>query len=51
VREYNFDEVAASIDQLILSAQEGKIFPTVQLMKEIVPEYTIKNSIYEKLDK
>jgi FlaA1/EpsC-like NDP-sugar epimerase len=51
VREYNFDEVAASIDQLILSAQEGKIFPTVQLMKEIVPEYKSKNSIYEKLDK
>ncbi len=51
VREYDFDEVAASIDQLILSAQEGKIFPTVQLMKEIVPEYKSKNSIYEKLDK
>lgn len=50
VREYDFDEVAASIDQLILSAQEGKIFPTVQLMKEIVPEYKSKNSIYEKLD-
>lgn len=51
VREYDFDEVAASIEQLIQSAQEGKIFPTVQLMKEIVPEYKSKNSIYEKLDK
>lgn len=51
VREYDFDEVAAAIEQLILSAQEGKIFPTVQLMKEIVPEYKSKNSIYEKLDK
>jgi FlaA1/EpsC-like NDP-sugar epimerase len=51
VREYDFDEVAAAIEQLINSAQEGKIFPTVQLMKEIVPEYKSKNSIYEKLDK
>ena len=51
VREYDFDEIAASIEQLIQSAQEGKIFPTVQLMKEIVPEYKSKNSIYEKLDK
>ena len=51
VREYNFDEVNVAIEQLIHSAQEGKIFPTVQLMKEIVPEYKSKNSIYEKLDK
>ena len=51
VREYDFDEVSASIEQLIRSAQEGKVFPTVQLMKEIVPEYKSKNSIYEQLDK
>ena len=51
VREYDFDEVNAAIEQLIHSAQKGKIFPTVQLMKEIVPEYKSKNSIYEKLDK
>ena len=51
VREYDFDKVSMSIEQLILSAQEGKIFPTVQLMKDIVPEYKSKNSIYEKLDK
>ena len=35
VREYDFDEVSSSIEQLIQSAQEGKIFPTVQFMKEI----------------
>ena len=51
VREYDFDEVSSSIEQLIQSAQAGKIFPTVQFMKEIVPEYKSKNSIYEKLDK
>ena len=51
VREYDFDKISMSIEQLILSAQEGKIFPTVQLMKDIVPEYKSKNSIYEKLDK
>ena len=50
VREYDYDKVAVTIEQLIHSAQEGKIFPTVQLMKEIVPEYKSKNSVYERLD-
>lgn len=51
VREYNFDSVTLLIDKLIHCAKEGKIFPTVQVMKEIVPEYKSKNSVYEQLDK
>lgn len=51
VREYDYDMVNTLIDKLIRCAQEGKIFPTVQIMKEIVPEYKSKNSAYEQLDK
>jgi FlaA1/EpsC-like NDP-sugar epimerase len=51
VREYDYDVVSVLIDKLIHSAQEGKTFPTVQIMKEIVPEYKSKNSVYEQLDK
>ena len=49
--EYDYDTVSILIDKLIHSAQEGKTFPTVQIMKEIVPEYKSKNSVYEQLDK
>jgi FlaA1/EpsC-like NDP-sugar epimerase len=51
VREYDFDSVSGQIEQLIDLAQRGKAFPTVQEMKNIVPEFKSKNSIYEKLDK
>lgn len=51
VREYNYDTVSILINKLIHTAQEGKTFPTVQMMKEIVPEYKSKNSVYEQLDK
>ena len=51
VRAYNFDVVAQQIDELIDEAKTGKAFPTVKLMKEIVPEFKSKNSAYEKLDK
>lgn len=51
VREYDYDSISTHIDKLINNAQEGKIFPTVQVMKEIVPEYKSKNSVYEQLDR
>jgi FlaA1/EpsC-like NDP-sugar epimerase len=51
VREYDFDVVSGQIDQLIELAKRGKVYPTVQEMKRIVPEFKSKNSIYEKLDK
>ena len=50
VREYNYITVKDQIDQLIATAQTGKSFPTVQLMKNIVPEFKSKNSPYEQLD-
>ena len=50
VREYDYETVAQQIDSLIALAKDGKVFPTVKLMKDIVPEFKSKNSIYEKLD-
>jgi FlaA1/EpsC-like NDP-sugar epimerase len=50
VREYDFDSVSEQINQLIELAQRNKVFPTVQQMKAIVPEFKSKNSVYEKLD-
>jgi FlaA1/EpsC-like NDP-sugar epimerase len=51
VREYDFDTIATQINTLIEDAKKGKVFPVVQQMKEIVPEFKSKNSIYEQLDK
>jgi FlaA1/EpsC-like NDP-sugar epimerase len=51
VREYDFDTIATQINTLIEDAKKGKVFPVVQQMKEIVPEFKSKNSVYEQLDK
>ena len=51
VRGYDYQEVAEQIEALIQLAKTGKVFPTVKLMKQIVPEFKSKNSVYEKLDK
>lgn len=51
VRAYDYNIVKDQIDQLIATAQTGKVFPTVQIMKDIVPEFKSKNSPYEQLDK
>jgi hypothetical protein len=50
VREYDYQEVAKQIESLIQFAKDGKVFPTVKLMKQIVPEFKSKNSVYEELD-
>lgn len=51
VREYDFDVIATQINTLIENAKKGQVFPVVQQMKEIVPEFKSKNSVYEQLDK
>ena len=50
VREFDFDQVSKSIDQLIKTSKMSKPFTTVTLMKRLVPEYISNNSIYEQLD-
>jgi len=50
VREYDYDEVAAQIDELVDISKQFDDMETVRKMKEIVPEYKSNNSVYEKID-
>lgn len=50
VREFDYNEVSQRIDLLIETSHQNKSFTTVKMMKELVPEYISKNSIYEQLD-
>ena len=51
VREYDRDEVLEKIDRLIATARTYDEEKTVQMMKDLVPEYKSANSKYAKLDK
>ena len=51
VREYNYNDVVNSINDLIEISKSYDEMATVKKMKEIVPEYKSNNSVYEKLDK
>ena len=51
VREYDYDEVNADIEELTEIAKKFDDMETVRKMKEIVPEYKSNNSVYEVLDK
>jgi FlaA1/EpsC-like NDP-sugar epimerase len=50
VREYDFDAVSAHISELIEMFDEQDNFKIVAKMKEMVPEFKSRNSIYEELD-
>ena len=51
VRQYDFEEVSKTIEGLIQCSYQFDNMKTVSMMKDIVPEYKSKNSIYESLDK
>ena len=51
VRQYDYDDVNKSIEELIEIAKGFENMATVKKMKEIVPEYKSNNSVYEVLDK
>ena len=51
VRQYDFNEVSRSIDELIAITSRYDNIATVKKMKEIVPEYKSNNSVYSQLDK
>ncbi|MBC9934335.1 polysaccharide biosynthesis protein [Chitinophaga qingshengii] len=51
VRSYAFEDIDVKVTQLIQSAQQHYLTPTVALMKKLVPEFISKNSAYEELDK
>lgn len=50
VREYDFERVSFSIEEMIQLALEMKVEETVMAMKRLVPEFKSKNSSFEALD-
>ncbi len=50
VREYEMDNVAQDIKELIDLFEEQDNFKIVHKMKKIIPEYTSNNSVFESLD-
>ncbi|HNY05174.1 MAG TPA: nucleoside-diphosphate sugar epimerase/dehydratase [Candidatus Egerieousia sp.] len=51
VREFPYDQVVKNLDELRVFARQMEIVETVKKMKEIVPEYKSRNSVFEQLDK
>lgn len=50
VREYNINEVSADFSEMVDILNQQDNLQIVAKMKEIVPEFKSKNSLYEKLD-
>jgi FlaA1/EpsC-like NDP-sugar epimerase len=50
VREYDFDDIRQHVDDLVSLFDKQDNEAIVRKMKEIVPEFVSRNSIYEKLD-
>ena len=51
VREYDYADALAGVDELERLSREVEINDMVRLMKEIVPEFVSKNSRFEQFDK
>ena len=51
VREFPFSDVEKNIDALVDLATRVDLLGSVRKMKEMVPEYKSKNSVYEQLDR
>lgn len=50
VREYDYDEVATTTDELERLSREVEISGMVKLMKQLVPEFISNNSMFEEYD-
>ena len=50
VRQYDYNDVSKQIDKLVETSYHYDDMETVRIMKQIVPEYKSKNSVYESLD-
>ena len=51
VREYNYEDACAAVDKLEHYSRIVEIPEMVKFMKQIVPEFISKNSVYEIYDK
>ncbi len=50
VRRYEYADIVDIYDRFETLSRTVQIMETVKLMKEVVPEFKSKNSVYEKLD-
>jgi hypothetical protein len=50
VRQYHFESISTQINELIDLYKNQNMMEIVSKMKQIVPEFKSKNSIYEQLD-
>ncbi|MFW6218596.1 MAG: polysaccharide biosynthesis protein [Bacteroidota bacterium] len=50
VRKYNYKHVSEKINNLVFPEKAQDNFAVVRILKDIIPEYISKNSIYEQLD-
>lgn len=49
--KHNYEEISKHIDKFAFPIESQNIDEVVKLMKEMVPTYKSKNSVFEKLDK
>jgi FlaA1/EpsC-like NDP-sugar epimerase len=50
VREYEFEDISSEIDKILSLIDDQDNMEIVKKIKEIIPEFKSKNSIYEQLD-
>ena len=50
VRQYDYDTVEKDIEELVSKSHSYDAMDIVRKMKEMVPEFTSKNSVYSELD-
>lgn len=50
VRKENFEEVSTGLNELFRAANTKDTMELVRKMKQLIPEYISKNSVYQKLD-
>ena len=51
VRNYEYSDVLEKILELKAIAKASKFYEAVKMMKEIVPEFKLQNSVYSEIDK
>lgn len=51
MREYDYADVYRQVDELVASSVKEDDMGIVRRMKEMVPEFKSKHSVYEVLDK
>jgi FlaA1/EpsC-like NDP-sugar epimerase len=50
VRQYDYNNASKQINKLVETSYQYDDMETVRIMKQIVPEYKSKHSVYESLD-